>query len=422
MLNTIISLNISKPPNQPEIMSHLFAQKKIGLSLFCGLLLAIFSVLSFTPYASSAAYAFDYSSLTEWKSVNAYAPVASVVFSPDQSMIAAGLDGKVQIYSDKLELIKDLKASDNKKPSSEVQPLGGSSTDHHWMMALAFSPDSKLIAAACYDGTVRIWDVKTGAETIFKDPKLTYDEWTARSHKGAVRSIAFSPDGSKIVSGGDDKAVKMWDVKSGNLLWNGEDHVFRVVAVAFSTDGNSVSTIGAKDIRIGYAGDVWDSSGEFKVWDVKSGQEKRSMTVNDFCSSGAKISTDGKVAVSSGVRTDNIWDVDQARKVYGFPNLTQSIITCFSPDSSFVVLGVPMNGAAGSFTSYNKRTSTTIRVLSLSDGQSLVNRGAAVAGGLGYGVSYVEVPVAVFSLAVSNDNRSIAFGCQDGTIQIWRVP
>lgn len=253
-----------------NVAYHRFA--KIGrILLIIASSLILYSFILSTM--ADAAPSIDYSTLAEWKSVDTGAPVISVAFSPDQSMVAGGLDGKIELYNDKLELIKELTASENKKPSSEVEPLGGSPTDHRWMMALAFSPDSKLIAAACYDGTVRVWDVKTGAETICKDPKLAYDEWTSRSHKGPVRSIAFSPDGSKIVSGGDDKAVKMWDVKSGKLLWDGEEHVFRIVAVAFNKEGDSVSSVGAKDIKIGDAGNVWNGSGESRNGMLNQGNQ-----------------------------------------------------------------------------------------------------------------------------------------------------
>ena len=61
-------------------------------------------------------------------------------------------------------------------------------------MSVAFSPDGKKIVSGSYDKTIRVWDAETGKEII---PPL-------EEHSGTVSSIAFSPDGKKIVSGSSD--------------------------------------------------------------------------------------------------------------------------------------------------------------------------------------------------------------------------
>lgn len=396
-----------------NVAHHRFTKVKICTSIFLGIfLMAVGNLIlcSFIqPATADAASSIDYSTLAEWKSVGVGAPVISVAFSSDQSMVAGGLDGKIELYSDKLELIKELKASENKKPSSEIKPLGASSTDHRWMMALAFSPDSKLIAAACYDGTVRIWDVKTGAETICKDSKLAHDEWTARSHNGPVRAIAFSPDGSKIVSGGDDKAVKMWDVKTGKLLWDGEEHVFRVVAVAFSTDGSTISSVGAKDV--GKRSAQREGTGEFKLWDANAGRLKQSVIADGISPNGVAISPDGSVVISadSANGVTNLWDFRTGSSAYPVTRTYMVSVDCFSPDGSVAVIGNP--GITNSGSSYRKSI-TNVSFLAVQSGQLLFRK---------Y-FNHVEIPAYVLAIAMSKDNRSLAFGCQDGAIQIWRVP
>jgi WD40 repeat protein len=65
---------------------------------------------------------------------------------------------------------------------------------------VTFSPDSKLVAAACGDGTVRVYDATTA--------KLRA---VAKEHTEPVDSVAFSPDGKRLVTTGQD-AVKMWSV------------------------------------------------------------------------------------------------------------------------------------------------------------------------------------------------------------------
>ena len=68
---------------------------------------------------------------------------------------------------------------------------------------LSFSHDSRLLASASKDRTVRIWDVASGAESL-----------SLRGHKYGVNGVAFSPDGRELVSTGDD-AINVWDAGSG---------------------------------------------------------------------------------------------------------------------------------------------------------------------------------------------------------------
>ena len=62
------------------------------------------------------------------------------------------------------------------------------------MTSVAFSPDGKRIVSGSGDRTVKVWDATTGQETL-----------TLKGHTRTVRSVAFSPDGKRIVSGSEDK-------------------------------------------------------------------------------------------------------------------------------------------------------------------------------------------------------------------------
>jgi WD40 repeat protein len=48
--------------------------------------------------------------------------------------------------------------------------------------------------------TIKLWDVSRGEEVA-----------TLRGHEGPIRSVAFSPDGTRVVSGSDDQTIKLWD-------------------------------------------------------------------------------------------------------------------------------------------------------------------------------------------------------------------
>ena len=94
--------------------------------------------------------------------------------------------------------------------------------------SVAFSPDGQKIVSGSWDRTVRVWDAAAG--TLLQ---------TLEGHSGSVTSVAFSPDGQKIVSGSWDRTVRVWDAAAGTLLQTLEGHsdlVYSVFSVATSLD------------------------------------------------------------------------------------------------------------------------------------------------------------------------------------------
>ena len=67
------------------------------------------------------------------------------------------------------------------------------------MQSVAWSPDGKRIVSGSLDATVKVWDADTGAETR-----------TLKGHTQFVNSVAFSPDRKRIISGSGDNTLKVW--------------------------------------------------------------------------------------------------------------------------------------------------------------------------------------------------------------------
>ncbi len=75
-----------------------------------------------------------------------------------------------------------------------------------------------------------MWDATTGSLVS-----------TLEGHSGCVTSVSFSPDGTKIASGSDDKTVRVWDATTGSLVSTLEGHSDSVTSVSFSPYGTKIA-------------------------------------------------------------------------------------------------------------------------------------------------------------------------------------
>jgi WD40 repeat protein/tRNA A-37 threonylcarbamoyl transferase component Bud32 len=120
--------------------------------------------------------------------------------------------------------------------------------DFQKVVQAAISPDEQWLAASMQDNTIRL--VPLRRETAGRQ----HADRTLAGHAAFIRSLCFSPDGRRIASCGDDRALKIWDVESGQELRTLRAHGSSVMSAAFSPDGTMLVSGGADSSLV-----IWEA-------------------------------------------------------------------------------------------------------------------------------------------------------------------
>ncbi len=256
-------------------------------------------------------------------------------------------------------------------PDESVRRFEGHTSS---VKAVAFSPDgTQILSGGGYpvgrDFTLRLWDVETGEELR-----------RFEGHQRFVMGVSFSPDGRRALSAGSDARLRLWDVEAGRELKVLDPQMPAYVnSVAFLPDGLRAVSGGAGDARL-------------RLWDVEAGRVLRTFERHKGIICAVAVSPDGRRALSGGgEKVVRLWDVAEEKAVQVFEGHTALVEgVAFVPDGRRVLSG----GGAD----------RTARLWDAETGEELVR---------------YEGHAAVFGVAVSPDGRRVLAAGGDGMVRLW---
>ena len=316
-------------------------------------------------------------------------PLVSIAFSPDGTRIVAGLEDSTvrQWDAESGAPIGDplLGGPDLLEEPILYEPYPGS------LVTVAYSSDGTRILAGTFDGTVQQWNAEDGAPIVssfrvMMDSPETFGE-------AIVMSMAYSPDGAKILAGISDGTVRRLDAGTGTTigdlsipaLWlnrlTRSDPNLAVTILAYSPDG--------AEILAGTA------SGRVFRWNEESGELIRDLRMSDSITVTSVAYNPGGTGIVAGTAEGTViqWNALTGVDV-GIESLGEAQVTsvAYSPDGTRIAAGTA-NGA--------------VWRLDAANGSS----GGTLPGSLN----------SVLSVAYTPDGTRVFAVDYDGSVRVWRV-
>jgi WD40 repeat protein/serine/threonine protein kinase len=276
--------------------------------------------------------------------------------------------------------------------------------------SVAFSPDGQRIVTGSWDKTAKVWEVASGRELF-----------TLKGND-AIWSVAFSRDGQRIVTGSRDATAKVWQAASGRELLTLRGHSDAIWSVAFSPDGRRIATASMDKTA--------------RVWEAASGRELLTLKEHGGQVDSVAFSPDGgRIATASEDKTAKVWDAANGHELLTLRGHSAQIWSvAFSPDGQRIVTG------SKDATAKVWDAASGTNLLTLKGHNNLVFSGAFSPSGQRIVTASVDQTAKVWdaangnelftlkghsgqvnSVAFSPDGQWIVTGSQDATAKVWEA-
>jgi WD40 repeat protein len=284
---------------------------------------------------------FTHSDLSKSRFAQPFGSILAVAFSPDSQLMATG---------DSNNVVSLWQVADGQSKAI----LRGHSA---WVRAVAWSLDGQMFASGSEDHSVRLWNLETGIPFILQ------------GHRGTVRTLAWQPNGPLLASGSDDNEIRLWNGPRKKLVKTLQGHSNWVMSVAWSLDGQILASASLdQTVRLwdvvsgeclqtlsGHDGGIWSlawsPNGNYlatgsedqsvKIWDANSGECLKTLQGNHAAVFSVVWSPDSQIIASGGEdRNVRLWDVvsDRCLKtLQGHSNIIWAM--AWSPNGAVLASG-----------------------------------------------------------------------------------
>jgi WD40 repeat protein len=331
------------------------------------------------------------------------------------TVAAAAYDGNVRVWNVKTGDAKDVQLHDGKKRTMIT-------------FCIAFAPDGKSVVTGHEaQNAVRVTSLEKFATVVeerrVEEKKVIVSLLPSelRGHTGFVHHLAFSPDGSMLATASFDKTIKIWDAETGKELSTLKGHTDHVYCVAFNSDSTMLAS-GGKDNSI-------------RLWNVREGKFIKELKGHTASVDSVAFNPNGKVLASGSFdKSVRLWNLDTGAEITKLGEPRDSVNwVAWSP------LGLTLASAGNDGTIKIWDGAARIELKSLAvkgskDGVAQVefapDKKVLYACGpdkclrvwdLGTGTEVSKLgplPQALFGLAVSPDGKTVATACYDGHLRL----
>ena len=250
----------------------------------------------------------------------------------------------------------------------------------HFVETLAWSPDNSRLVSGGWDQTIHVWDVATKKSTLTYKGHASGKAVSEGIPEGMVFAVAWSPDGTSIASGSWDKTVQVWDASDGRQIYIHRGHVTSVPAVAWSPDSRCIASASV--------------DGTVQVWDAATGMHAQTFRGHNSYVYAATWSPDGiRIASGGNDRKVHIWDALTGKLLLTYANHISDVTTvAWSPNGSCIASGSSI---------YER----TVQVWEAKTGRRIL--------------TYEGHSGNIKAVCWSPDSTRIASASTDGTVQVW---
>jgi WD40 repeat protein/serine/threonine protein kinase/Flp pilus assembly protein TadD len=282
--------------------------------------------------------------------------------------------------------------------------------------SVAYSPDGRRIASAHDDGSIVLWDARTGREIR----SLT-------GHLGCVSSVTFDDDGGRLISGGFDGTVRVWDANTGQEKSILRGHSRPIMSVAFRPGANQ-----AASSEVGSWATMGTLGFEIKQWDLLREKAIRTLRhVPGWNYSSVAFTPDGRRLISSWPTSSNIhiWDAESGKLIETrpYPNVGHAL----SVDTDGRLIFCHQNGIEALSNHGLGRDIQSLRGASILLGVAFSHDGRlASAGGSikvwtmadGSEVNHLRGHTdGITAMAFNPKGNFLVSSSADGTVKIWHI-